>query len=172
MARKPMKPVEDLSELDSVQKKMDEGIVVPLVNADGITLLGFGIRVAGPDSARGQEARARMQDDFLALGTLDPSPAQRWEIETRMLARVCIEFDSQNPILMDKKPLENTEEDFYRLMVRFRWIRRQIDMAQGQRDRFLPPSALVSSTESSELSKESGSSSKEPDSASGASSGT
>jgi uncharacterized membrane protein YgcG len=167
-----MKTPEDLSELDVVQKAQEDGAVVLIRNADGISPLGFSVRVAGPDSIRGQTARSRMQDDFLALGTLSPTPEQRDEVETKMLSRVCIEFVSDRPVVLDKRPLQNTEEDFFRLMTRFRWIRRQIDNAQGQRARFLPLSALTSSSESSSQSEGSGSSSPEPASGSGASSGT
>lgn len=166
----PMKPpAEDLAELDKVQQAQDVGVLVELKNADRVSPLGFGIQIAGPDSQQAQTARDKMQDAVILLGDTVISDMQRREIETRYLARRCIRF-SQRAIL-DGAVLENTEDDFMKLLVRFPFIRRQIDDVANRRTDFLPPSGDSSSKESTSQSLDESGAQQEQGSGSGTSSG-
>lgn len=172
MARKPIVPKDDLAELDEVVKVHEEGVDVPLLSIDGFSLLGFGIRIAGPESQKYQVARDQMVKDIThatisAEGQIADS--DRRKIETAFLSRISLAFTG--PAKLDGKILENTEEDFVKLYRRFDFIRRQIDGAQANRENFTPRSSESSSAASSEQSRVSESSQAQPASESGASSG-
>lgn len=144
----------DLSELDQLVAKQAAGVVIDVYNMDGRSPLGFGILIAGPDSDQATEARNTMQSEIQALlasGEVDDvDPAQREVVELNYLARISKEFIGK--ATLDKKPLENTEADFYKLYKRFRFIRLQIDRAHYDRSRFLPVSDDTSSTVSEDKS--------------------
>lgn len=160
MARKPATvkaAPADLSELDAEIKVHEEGVEIPLLQIDGVSPLGFGIIIAGPESERYQMARDAMTREIVqaaAAGQIDD--ASRRQAETRMLSRLCMAFTA--PAKLDGKLLENTEEDFARLMKRFPFIRRQIDVGQANRANFTLSSPEGSSNLSEEPSPENGSS--------------
>lgn len=135
MARKRSTPV-DLSELDGAVAIQEEGVVIQVFNMDGQTPLGFGIRIAGPDSDRAKMARRGMVDDATERGSLEPlTDDERYAQATRYLARLSISFEGS--ARLDGQVLRNTEADFYKLYQRFRFIRNQIDQGAASREPFL-----------------------------------
>src|SRR3569833_840233 len=131
MARKPTTikaAPADLSELDADLKVHEDGVELPILQIDGVSPIGFGILVAGPESERNSIARDRMARDmaYLAATKGDTmTDAERRQIETAFLSRICIAFTA--PAKLDGALLENTEEDFTKLFRRFPYIRRQVD---------------------------------------------
>lgn len=139
----------DLSELDKLVTAQEEGIVVELFNMDGRSPLGFGIRVAGPDSERAAAARRMRAQEFVARQSLEPlSDDEEYVSGTRYLSRICIGFTA--PAKLDGVFLQDREEDFYKLFQRFRFIRNQLDVGAANRESFL----LSSETSSEEPSEE------------------
>lgn len=147
----PRKPPADLSEFDPYVQAQEQGLPVEILGPDNESPIGFSIILPGPESNRVQEARDQMQKDLLARESTDPlTPGEQYEQGTRFLARCCIKF--LGAAKLDGKILQDTEDDFYKLFVRFRFIRQQVDVKIGRRDRFLAvldkPSAKPSKDES------------------------
>lgn len=137
----------DLSELDTVAQIQEEGIIVDLLNMDGVSPLGFGIRVAGPDSSRADKARDEAQAWLMARESIEPlSATEQAEQNILYLANVSIEI--VGTAVLDKVPLTNTFEDFKKLYSRFRFIRQQVDVKAGRREGFLSASEKLSSSPS------------------------
>ena len=146
MARTPKKPPEDLAELDQDLQVQEQGIPIEIKSLDGESPLGFSILVAGPDSERAALAREAMQQELVARGTTDPlTPTESFDSTTRYLARVSIQFLGR--AVLDKKPLEDTYEDFLRLYRRMRFIRDQVNRGSG-RSSFFSKSGSDSSKQS------------------------
>lgn len=146
MPRKRSAPA-DLSELDKAVAVQEEGIVIPILHMDGTSPLGFGIRVAGPDSERAIKARQIMSMEAIERESLEPLTSdERFVQGTKYLARISISFDGQAKL--DGKVLGNTEEDFVKLYRRFRFIREQVDRGAAGREGFLLASETPSSAPS------------------------
>lgn len=153
MARKAktVAPPADLSELDKVIEAQEEGRLIPIVNFDGVSPLGFSIRVAGPDSKMADAARQTMQQELIDRESLEPlTPDERRIQGMRYVSRITMGFEPQ--AILDGRPLENTPEDAFKLYNRFRFIYKQIDDVAGRREDFLSavvsPSPTQSETES------------------------
>jgi hypothetical protein len=146
MARKTRQPPADLAELDPVVQQQEEGILVPIMNMDGRSPLGFSVRVAGPDSERAARERENWQTALMARGTVEAlTPAERAEFSLNYLVGVTIGWGEGDRIQLDGNILEPTPENFRKLYVRFRFIREQIDLSAGNREDFLAASEKVSS---------------------------
>ena len=151
--KKIVPPPADLAELDKVVTAQEEGRLVPIVNYDGTSPLGFSIRVAGPDSTRADEARAKMQAELVARESLEPlSPDERREQGLRYVARLVMGFEPR--ARLDGRDLEATEEDALKLFRRFRWIYKQVDDVAGRREDFLSAADSLSPKPSSDGSQE------------------
>lgn len=149
MAKKKIAPPADLAELDRVVEAQETGILIPIMHVDGVSPLGFSVRVAGPDSSRAQRAREIMQQELVNRGSLEPlSPAESLEQGVRYLARITMGWEPQ--IKLDGKILEYSEENAVNLYNRFRFIRQQVDSKAGQRELFLSQSGETSSPPSGE----------------------
>lgn len=149
--RKKIAPPADLAELDKVVTAQEEGRLIPIFNYDGISPLGFSIRVAGPDSKRADDARAAMQNDLKDRESLEPlTREERLEQGMKYIARITMGFEPK--AVLDGRPLQATEEDAMKLFRRFRWIYKQVDDVAARREDFLfdvdSPSPSASGDES------------------------
>lgn len=147
--RKVRAAPDDLSELDKVVEAQEEGVVVELFNMDGRSPLGFGIRVAGPDSERAASARRARAQEYVARQSLEPlSEDEEYLSGTKYLSRICVGFVGKAKL--DGSFLQDREEDFFKLFQRFRFIRNQIDVGAANRESFLLSSEQSSETPSEE----------------------
>lgn len=154
MAKKRKAP-DDLSELDEIIRLQEEGLLVQIMHMDGVTPLGFGIYVAGPDSERAVEARRQMSIEAADRESLEPlTPEERFIQATKYLSRISIRFWGRAKL--DGRVLSDSEDDFFALYKRFRFIREQVDRGAASREGFLiaseKNSGAVSETESAETS--------------------
>lgn len=142
----PAEPV-DLSKFDDAVKRMEDGILVPIVSMDGKSPLGFSIKVAGPDSERAQQALNDIQQELIEEGS--DQPATSADVALRRMkyfAKVTIDFvpderpDGTTPdvaVKLDGEPLPYSEENASKLYQRFRFILQQVQLKADTRAAFL-----------------------------------
>ena len=144
----------DLSGFDDMVKRQEEGILIPIKGPDGRSSLGFSIKVAGPDSAKAQEALDAIQAELVEQATLEPASsrdvAQR---RIRYFSKVTLDFvpdkreDGTVPdvaIKLDGAPLPYSEENAVKLYQRFRFIYQQVQAKADTRVAFLNSSPNTS----------------------------
>lgn len=149
MARKPKiaPPPADLAELDKVVEAQSTGKLIPILSFDGVSPLGFSIRVAGPDSPMADAARQMMQQELVDRESLEPLTLdERREQGMLYLSRITMGFEPA--AILDGRQLQNTPEDALKLYRRFRFIYRQVDESAGKREDFLPEHDSPSPTQS------------------------
>jgi len=128
----------DLSSVDAAVKRQEEGILVPILNMDGKTSLGFSIRIAGPDSAKAKAAQEELADELIERGSTERLKASEIGARgVRYLAKVTLGWEPQ--VKLDGAVLPFSEANALKLYQRFNFIREQIDVKAGQRADFLKP---------------------------------
>ena len=127
------KPV-DLASFDDGIKRQDAGILVPIKGPDGKTLLGFSVRVAGPDSERWRLAQEEMLGELISGEVSDLSARDRLDRKTRFLAKVTMEFVPN--VIIGGQELSYSEDNAVKLFTTYGFVREQVDNAAGNRGSF------------------------------------
>lgn len=137
MTDKSEKKAVDLSGLSKHVEKQEAGIDVVLKGMDGETPLGVTIRVAGPDSKRAQQANEEITDEMIdeGEGNTRLKARERTRRAIQFLAKLTIGWEPA--IVIDGEELKYSEENAIKLYTRFKFIRDQVDVAAGNRKRFM-----------------------------------
>ncbi len=128
----------DLSALDT-RKGAQEGVELTLKHpSTGAPLAGWTLRVRGYDSEayqRTSDEQQRRRLDRIAMGkrpTVEELNAEATELSATLIAGWPDKFD------LDGKPFAYSESAAQALIVRFPWIREQVEKAAADRGNFLP----------------------------------
>jgi hypothetical protein len=136
----------DLAELDELKAAQDEGLDVEIFHPVSGEPLGFTITIAGPDSAKQEEARRKQTDARIQRRGVAPMTAE--EIKVDALKFLCGTIIRWSPFQLDGKPLELTDANALALFQRFPWIAEQVDAKAASRAGFTKRSAKGSSPQS------------------------
>ena len=126
----------DLSALAESVKRQTEGIEVEIVGLDGETPTGLKIRVAGPDSEKGQRAHQETTD-WLISQQVDGKVRAVAAAERNIthIAKVTLGW-SPEVITDGEEEFPFSQEAAARLYTKYRYVREQVEKAANNRLRF------------------------------------
>lgn len=126
----------DLSSFAQSVKRQTEGIEVDILGLDGETPIGLKIRIAGPDSERGQRAHQELTDWLISQqvdGKVRAVDAQKRNVAH--LAKITLGW-SPETITDGEEEFQFSEEAAARLFTKYRYVREQVERASGNRAHF------------------------------------
>lgn len=125
--------LDDLARYDALQEAQEAGIDIEVKDPTG-KKLGFVIKIAGPDSLRQRKAIEKLAAERLATDDPTPlAPAELLDRQTRGLAAATISWTA---FKLDGGTYELTEDNAYKLYMRFPFIRDQVAEKAGRRSAF------------------------------------
>lgn len=121
-----------LQALDDNLTAQEEGLDVHVVKPGTQDRL-LTIRVSGPDSKQQKRVVERSSEEALARGSVNPLTSSEQEDNLcKFVARCCISWS-----FADGRDIEFNEDNVAELFRRYPMIRKQVDQAAGDRNRFI-----------------------------------
>lgn len=125
----------DLSDFAGLSQAQEEGIDVSILHPKTGESLGITIKVAGPDSERQKKARRAVQTERLNMSR-NKRPTVP-ELEADGLKVTVASIISWDGVIENGQAVELTPENATAILVKYPFIREQLDSAVGDRAGFM-----------------------------------
>lgn len=125
----------DLSDFAGLSQAQEDGIDVPILHPKTGEGLGITIKVAGPDSERQKKARRAVQTERLNMSR-NKRPTVP-ELEADGLKVTVASIISWDGVIENGQKVELTPESATTILMKYPFIREQIDSAVGDRAGFI-----------------------------------
>ena len=127
----------DLSFLDAMQERQNQGVEFPIVDAARQDT-GIRVKVAGRDSDAQRKARDEIMQHLINSGGDHRTVADRQRNNIDILASAILDWSG---VHRNGKPVECTMEEVVSLLTRYPVVRDQVDIYASTRALYMPEDA-------------------------------